>query len=345
MRGVASLPEDRLRALLQDEYRLTVARLEPLLLGLDATAAVYRAWSEHGESRFIKVKSEPLYTASCHIPYDLCEQGAAAVVAPLPTRHGALWAQRERWSVIVYPFIEGDSGWSPAMTEAQWQATGAALKSIHGAPLPASGAENIRRETFDPSEYLRWTRAFEERLPLAAAGNQPEREMRTLWLAGQTAIHGGLDALRALGHVLQRETRPSVICHADLHPSNLIRDAAGRIFVIDWDDVRLAPKERDFLFIDEAPVNAAADQRNSPFFRGYGQIEIDWIALTYFLWERAITDFIECARVVFTRDSVGAEAKAVEIENFRAGLAPGSHAELARVAARRLPPALRRALV
>jgi spectinomycin phosphotransferase len=35
----------------------------------------------------------------------------------------------------------------------------------------------------------------------------------------------------------------------DLHPRNLIRDHAGKVFVIDWDEVMLAPKERDFIFV------------------------------------------------------------------------------------------------
>ena len=38
----------------------------------------------------------------------------------------------------------------------------------------------------------------------------------------------------------------------------------------------LAPKERDFLFVRPPHVDA--------FFQGYGQVEIDWVALTYFLW-------------------------------------------------------------
>ena len=36
----------------------------------------------------------------------------------------------------------------------------------------------------------------------------------------------------------------------DLHPANLLRDDAGQVFVIDWDEVMLDPNERDFLFID-----------------------------------------------------------------------------------------------
>ena len=39
-------------------------------------------------------------------------------------------------------------------------------------------------------------------------------------------------------------------------PANLIRDRAGNVFVIDWDEVMLAPKERDFIFIREPQAAA-----------------------------------------------------------------------------------------
>jgi spectinomycin phosphotransferase len=37
----------------------------------------------------------------------------------------------------------------------------------------------------------------------------------------------------------------------------------GQVFVVDWDEVMLAPKERDFIFV--RPPHADA------FFQGYGK--------------------------------------------------------------------------
>ena len=74
------------------------------------------------------------------------------------------------------------------------------------------------------------------------------------------------------------------------------------MFVIDWDEVMLAPKERDFIFVRE-PQAAA-------FWEGYGQREIDWVALTYYLWERVVQDLIVCAQDVCFRDDLGEETRA-----------------------------------
>ena len=63
----------------------------------------------------------------------------------------------------------------------------------------------------------------------------------------------------------------------------------------------LAPKERDFIFVREPQADA--------FWEGYGQAEIDWMALTYYLWERVVQDVIECTEDVFFRDDWGEESQ------------------------------------
>jgi spectinomycin phosphotransferase len=138
-----------------------------------------------------------------------------------------------------------------------------------------------------------------------------------------------------LGGVLRKQSGRHVICHADLHPGNIIRDQADRVFLIDWDDVMLAPKERDFLFVGE-PSAGSAQEDIPPFFQGYGETEIDWVALTYYLWERVVTDLIECGRQVFFRDDLGEETKADACRLFRDILSEGNEADTARSAAAHL---------
>ena len=40
-----------------------------------------------------------------------------------------------------------------------------------------------------------------------------------------------------------------------------------------------------------------------------GQAQIDWVTLTYFLWERVVQDLMEYARNVWFRDDWGEEAR------------------------------------
>ena len=345
MRDKPDIPEERLRACLHEHYGFAAVALVFLPLGLDARSGIYRAVSDHGAVCLLKVRRGPLYEPSLLIPRYLSDQGIASVVAPIPTKRGALWADLEEWTLAVYPFIEGERGWRPSMTDGQWEAVGAALKQIHRVTPPAEGLRLVRRETFDPAEYIRSARAFEAREAGAEGGSEHARALRAAWMARRPAIHAALASMETLGRALQRQSGPYVICHADLHPGNIIRNQAGEVFLIDWDDVMLAPKERDFLFVGQARADGAAPAQTapqtSPFFQGYGETAMDWAALTYYRWERVIQDLIECVRWVFGGEDVSEEARADAVRLFEGVFAEGDAVDAALAAAAHLPSHLR----
>jgi spectinomycin phosphotransferase len=253
-----------------------------------------------------------------------------------------LWTKLEEWILIIYPFIEGYTGWNPSMTDVQWQTVGTTFRQIHQFRLPAASFQSMRRETFDPTEYGRSVQAIEAEYISAIGGSQMEQTLRSLWLAHQPTIHTAVASLEKLATVLREQSGPQVICHADLHPGNLIRSQGSEVFVIDWDDVMLAPKERDFLFVGEVRVNGSAWQDPALFFQGYGQTDIDWAALTYYLWERFIQDVIYDAEAVFLRDDVGEANKAASVETIAVVLAgEANFSEKAFAAAAHLPADLR----
>jgi spectinomycin phosphotransferase len=344
MREPPNIAADRLRACLADEYGISAVTLEYLPLGLDMRAGVYRVVAADRTAYLLKVKAGSLYEPGCIVPRYLADQGIAAVVAPVPTKRNALWTRLDEagdWTAIGYLFIEGDHGWVPAMTHAQWQAVGLAFRQIHGVPLPPEGVPSLRQETFDPSEYGRWIRTFETQHAGAEGGSQAERVLRESWMENWSTIHALQSALDVLAPVLQKRSGPYVICHADLHPSNIIRDNAGRVFVIDWDDVMLAPKERDFLFVGDPPEEGSPGEDGSPFFQGYGPGEVDWVAVTYYRCERVVTDVVAFGQEVYCRDDLGEDVKADSAELFGLLFAAGKMVDWAQAAAAHLPTELR----
>src|SRR6266704_5577446 len=200
------------------------------------------------------------------------------------------------------------------MTDEQWNQVGTIFKRIHQVRLPPVGFESLRNKTFDPREYIRWVRAFETQHVRTEGGGAARRGLCSCWVAHQSTIHTVLASLEKLAGVLRSRPLPSVICHADLHARNLIRDRAGQVFVIDWDEVMLAPKERDFIFVRKPYAEA--------FFQGYGDTEMDWMLLSYYLWERVVQDVIENAQNVCFRDDLGEETKAQIAQVFHESLEP-----------------------
>lgn len=302
MREKPNIPDELLRAALQDQYDLVPVTFEFLPVGLDYHAGVYRVVSGRGDAYLLKATSRPLYAPRYLVPRYLYDQGITSVVAPLPTKSGGLWGKLGDWTVILYPFIEGDNSLT-GMTNEQWRELGRVFKHIHTVPVPVQGFELMRRETFDPTEYARWIHDFEaQHLHAQQNASASQHSLLAGWQAHESTIHEGVSSMEKLAGVLQKRSGPYVFCHADLHPHNLIRDQNGRVSVIDWDDVMLAPKERDFIFIREPQADA--------FWEGYGPAGIDWIALTYYRWERVVTDVIACAEDMFFKDDIGEETRA-----------------------------------
>jgi spectinomycin phosphotransferase len=329
MREPPNIPEEHLRACLQEQYDLSLATLEFLPRGRDYNAGVYRVVSEQGTVYLLKVTARPLYEPSCLVPRYLKDQGITSAVAPIPTRSSALWTKLVDLTAIVYPFIDGDSSLT-GMTNEQWKEVGSIFKRIHQAPLPPGGFPSLRTETFDPTEYTRWVQTFETQyLPSQPSGSGSSRILRAAWVEHVSTIHTAVTSLERMAELLQRHAGPYVICHADLHARNLIRDGAGHVFVIDWDEVMLAPKERDFIFIREPQADA--------FWEGYGQKEIDWMLLSYYLWERVVQDVIEDTQNVCFKDDLEEETKAEIAQTFHASLTPnGNNIAAAYLASARL---------
>ncbi|WP_219837004.1 phosphotransferase enzyme family protein [Paenibacillus sp. R14(2021)] len=308
MRNSPTISEEHLRSCLKEQYDLAPATLEFLPLGLDYSSAVYHVVSEQGTAYLLKVTSRPLYEPQFLIPRYLNDHGITCVVAPISARSGTLWTHLEDWTVVVYPFINGESSYN-GMSAEQWNKLGTLFKRIHQIILPPEGFKSLRLETFDPTEYVRWIRSFEDQLARVEGGTTLERTLHASWVEHRLTIHMKLTSLEKLAAELQSQAIPYVICHADLHPANLIRDQAGQVFVIDWDEVMFAPKERDFIFVSYPHAHA--------FFQGYGSAEVNEKVLTYYRLERVLQDLIACARNVWIRDDLGEESKADAIKLFQ----------------------------
>jgi spectinomycin phosphotransferase len=304
MREPPRILDEHLRACLQDQYDLYPVTLEFLPRGKDYSAGVYRVVSTQGAAYLLKITSRPLYEPSCFVPRYLSNQGITAVVAPIPTKSNALWTKLMDWTVLVYPFHDGDTSLT-TMTDELWREVGSIFKQIHQVTPPLEGFESLRKESFDPSGYARWVRTFEsQHLHSREGESEAARALRDSWAAHQATIHMGVTTLEKLAERIKARSFPYVICHADLHAANLIRDPAGHVFVIDWDEVMLAPRERDFIFIRKPQADA--------FWQGYGAIEIDWMLLSYYLWERVVQDLIENAQNVCFKEDL-TEATRAEI--------------------------------
>ncbi len=58
-----------------------------------------------------------------------------------------------------------------------------------------------------------------------------------------------VDRAETLGKNLQEQPSKFMLCHSDIHAGNVLMDRNNMIYIVDWDEPMMAPKERDLMFI------------------------------------------------------------------------------------------------
>ena len=143
------LDDDKLSAHLQRVYDLTLARLEFLPLGADCNTAVYRAIADSGTPYFVRLRQGTFDKASVTLSHFFGEHGLRHIITPLMTKTGGLWSPLETFTVVLYPFITGQSGYAVSLTEENWREFGRTLKRLHTLAIPSVFTRQLRQETYD----------------------------------------------------------------------------------------------------------------------------------------------------------------------------------------------------
>lgn len=313
------LADEIIVAALQKSYAIVISRLHFLPIGNDATAWVYQVKTEDAVY-FLKVKQGEVVPASVGVPHWLKEQGIAQVVAPLSTRDGELWVQVDSFSLILYPFVAGRTGMEQGMTPSQWIELGRVLKRIHTTRLASRLAAQVPRETFVPA-WAERAKRLHRRVLTEKFTDYYAQALAEFWRARQAEIAQIVARTEEIGHELQTRSLPFVLCHADIHTANVLLDADGDLFIVDWDQPIHAPKERDLMFVP--------DMHAAHFFQGYGETEVDRLAIAYYRYEWVVQEIGDFGARIFASPTFGEKTRVDSLRGFRQLFDPGDVVEAA----------------
>jgi spectinomycin phosphotransferase len=332
MREKPPLPDATIIACLRDHYHLTITELEFLPLGNDSSASVYRASADDGRAFLLKLKRDPVFEPGLQVPRYLKDQGMKQVVVPLPTITGTLWRTVDDFALILYPFIDGDEGMAAGLSDRQWLEYGAVVRQLHASQLPADLLAQVPRETFVPQ--AKWSgviRELQATVPTRNYDHPAEQELAQFWQDHHAEIQRILDRTAALGRELQKRSLDFVLYHGDIHTANLLLTPEGDLFVVDWDQPVIAPKERDLMFIvggtvQRSPIN---EREQALFFQSYGPTEIDWPVLAYYRYEWLVQDIGDYGERVFLLPDAGDITKHESVAGLKAMFDPGAVVDVA----------------
>jgi spectinomycin phosphotransferase len=331
MREPPPLADAVIVAALHAHYGISITALTFLPLGNDSASAVYRVHAADGVVYFLKVRiGDGFSPSSLAIPYYLATHGVPHIIPPLLTITQTLWVGVNDFALSLYPFIDARTGTDVGLSDQHWRALGATLQRIHASHLTPDLARTIPRETFTPSrrDVLTALEAAITRQPFA---DPTQRELATFWQARQDEIRTVIDRADVLGHQLRQAYLPLVLCHADLHTWNVMLDAAQQMWLVDWDETILAPKERDLMFVvGGIGRDLVSPRATTCFFQGYGDATIDPHALIYYRYAWAVQDMGAYAERVFLSPHLGADTRRDAVRGFRGLFAPGNIVAIAR---------------
>jgi len=286
LREDPGLDTGAIAASLAAHYDLRIALIEYLPIGFDMRAAVYRVVADEGAERFLKVRFGPVLEPGLLVPRALIDLGIPNILAPLRTTSGDLWAPLEGsdgHTIVLYPFIHGESAKVAGLTAGQFRTFGETLRAVHASGLESRFRDQLRVEDFALPSAANVRRMLTLLDDGATFESPAATRLAAFWREHADRIRCTLERAEELGRTLQGKSFDLVLCHSDIHLTNILVGADGRIWLIDWDGPIIAPRERDLLFIVGSTIGRPVlPDDEDHFFAGYGPTGIDPIALAYY---------------------------------------------------------------
>jgi spectinomycin phosphotransferase len=290
---LAGVGDTLLRRWVLEDFGLDVVELSPVAHGADLAAQVWKAatatntyavkWSGAGTNTGHQAAA---FLADCGLP---------GIPEMIRTTEGGLWTfHGKKKRLTITPWIDGVRAADSGLTVEQWTEYGVLLRRVHDAEPPPRLRDALPRHSHIDARVPPVAEKLETRLTTQAPEDELEEELAAVWKQYEDTITN-LRTARP-----PEPSGPRVICHGDPHLGNVLVD--DHLHLIDWDDVILAPREQDLMFMlgGMGDVGPTTPEHLDAFLTGYGPHPIDHEAVRYYRHVRALEDVITWSDQVIT---------------------------------------------
>ncbi|GAA2175482.1 hypothetical protein GCM10009846_25560 [Agrococcus versicolor] len=283
------LDPGRVRDAILERFGLRMAVVEPIAGGWDADAVVWSAVDDAGRAWAVKTTVRDV-GFGLEVAAALSRAGVEGVVAPVQTLDGRVSADLDGIALVVMPWIDGLGAVEVGADEVAWERLGRTMRAIHDLQPPGVPARRrgIRRFDRSPGSLL-------DELDVLLDDAGPALAAR--W----REVRPRLRRLARAERRLKRDRTPTarVTLHGDPHLGNVVLDAQGLPWFIDFDEAAVAPREVDLMLVElgvlfSMPIGPEHRRR---FREGYGaDAAVDELRIVRFGCVRAIEDAASAIR-------------------------------------------------
>ena len=298
-----NVSEASIRSCLAEHYGLANVQIVFLTIGADKDTAVYRVIAQDRTVYFLKLRRGDVEDAPAALAKFLADQGVKQTIAPIETIEHRPTSSFERYRLVLFPFVEGRSGFDVELSGRNWADLGIGLRAIHNVDVPPAILRQFQRETYSPH--------WREKVKALLAGTDEDTvdptaaQLAEFLRAKHDEILNIVVKAERLATGLQGRSTEFVLCHADIHAGNVLIDAKDDLYIVDWDTAILAPKERDLMFVGAGvggTWNKAEDE--ALFYQGYGQTKTNPAAIAYYRYERIVEDIAVTSQQICSTEMV-----------------------------------------
>jgi len=308
-------------------YGIDIFSAQNIPGGADMNAFAYKADSK-SNSYFVKIKYGSHNEINLSVIHLLHNSGIKEIIYPIQTLDAKLFQQSEQFKIIVYPFINAPNGFTQNLTEKQWKQLGKVLRQIHETSVPASIKKQLRKEMYS-TKWREVVRSFYSKVESDTSDDKITADFKSFFNQNISLINQLVDSAEELSGKIQPDSDKHVLCHSDIHAGNVLVANDGSIYIIDWDEPMLAPKERDLMFIGGGVGNVWNKRHEIHFFyEGYGKTNFDKTILSYYRHERIVEDIALFGQDLLSRDQ-NDESRLGSLKHFKAMFDPNNVVEMA----------------
>ncbi len=324
------IKDEKIIVCLKDAYGLNVENISFLPIGADFNTAVYRVTTNNQRNYFLKLRKSEFLEASVLVPKYLADLGIKQVISPIETKTAQLFANLESFKAILYPYVDGHNGVESKLSDQQWGEFGRTMKRFHDVDFPNTITKDAPQEIFS-NKYRENVKSFLLRIEHEVFEEPIAAKMALFLNSKKSEVFKLVESAEKFAVALQKQSLEYVLCHADIHGWNLIVDKEKAFYIVDWDTLIFAPKERDLMFVGGGIWDSGrtAAEEELLFYQGYGQTKINQDALCYYRFERIIQDISEYCDYIFFLSDEGGDDRRKCFEYLKSNFLPGGTIERA----------------
>lgn len=193
---------------------------------------------------------------------ELRDAGLDFILAPLPDAQGRILHDLGRFPVVVLPLVEGTTLFESGLRLGEAEQIARMGQRLHEARC----ATPLTRETFD-LPFLDELQSGLRDATRAGPHLGPYGEsVHALIERNHDAIARMIAEFGAVAAACRAAPSSFVLTHGEPNLGNVLRDASGRLYLIDWGELQNGPPERDWVSLDGLGLNLPLRE---PFARFY----------------------------------------------------------------------------